>query len=268
MDGVPNQGTVPTLTGADGCIHPTVFTSGVPPSDTSDPTPAKLRFFVAGSENGEGDPIQDEVTIRVNTNWFLYAFPNHTSGDGDRIIRLLLVDSGGSPAPGVLIVVDCEADDEAQLNIEDHPGVTDANGETTAIIEGNGFAIVGEDGPSGECTFRTINNEAETVVEWNSVDICDFFSPSPPQGCPSANLTVTLLGTGTVASTQPSNELECAGPGNCTATFSPFENVTLLASPTPVSWTGPACAACTGSTCTIALGAEGTNTTCTITYPP
>ena len=254
VDGIANQGQLANLTGPDGCAEATVVTAGLPTDGG-----AQLTFSL-----GE---ISDTINIRVNNNFYLYAFPSQTFGDGARLIRLRLVDSSGARVPGVLIVGECETNSPAILNIDQHPGLTDANGETTAIVDGTGFATVGGGGPDGSCTFRTINDEAETTVTWGPVDICDGFSPNPPVGCPSANLTLTLVGTGNVASIQPNSAMDCQGPGNCTATFHPFENVTLLASSPGVTWTGPACAVCTGTTCTVTLGADGTNTTCTITFP-
>jgi hypothetical protein len=266
VDGTPNQGFLGTLTGADGCARPTVVTSGVPPSDTTQPIIPKLRFFVPGSDNGEGEPIQDTVDIRVNTNWYLYAFPNITYGDGGRLITLRLVDSSGARVPGVLIVASCEADDEATLTISTHPGVTDANGETIAVVDGAGFDVPGGDGPSGSCIFRTVNDEAETEVLWRPRDICDGFSPSPPIGCDAAELRVSITGTGNVLSTMPSSIINCNGPGTCTGRFSPFANVTLQASSNLATWSGN-CSLCTGATCTVALGDDGTTTTCGVVFP-
>jgi hypothetical protein len=260
VDGVPNQGQLANLTGADGCVLARVVTSGLP--NTEDTTPT-LKFSLGA--------LEDTINIRVNNNWHLYAFPSRTSGDGARLFTLRLVDSSGNRVPGVLIVGECEAASPQFLNISTHPGLTNAQGETTAIVDAEGFDIPGGAGTGGGsdagCVFRTINNEASVEIGWGIRDICDMFSPQPPAGCDAANLTVQMTTTGSVMSTNPNTALQCLGPGSCVASFNPLETVTLSAS-APATW-GSACSVCgTGTpTCTVALGAAGSNTTCTVTIP-
>lgn len=259
VDGTPNQGRLAHPTGPDGCVTATVVTSGLPQSEESQAT---LKFSL-------GD-IEDSVDIRVNNNWYLYAFPSRTAGDGARLFTLRLVDSSGARVPGVLIVGECEATSPQFLNISTHPGTTNAQGETTTIVDAEGFDVPGgASGGGGDagCTFRTINDEASVEIVWGVRDICDLFSPAPPAGCDAANLTVQLSTAGLVTSTNPSAALQCPGPGTCTASFQPSETVTLSASAN-ATW-GVACAICgTGTpTCTVALGATGSNTTCQVSIP-
>ncbi len=255
VDGIVNQGQLANLTGPDGCADAVVVTSGLP-NDGG----ATLTFSL-----GE---ISDTINIRVNNNFYLYAFPSITRGDGARLFTLRLVNSSGQRVPNVLIVVACEAASPATLTVTQQPGLTNANGETTAIIDGNGFDVTADTGPEGSCTFRTINNDAETEVLWIARNICDGFSPNPPAGCDIATLTITVATPGiNVMSTNPNTSLNCNGPGTCVQTFNPFENVTLFTSAN-ATWVGPNCNACTGSnTCTIALGDAGSATTCTVTIP-
>ncbi len=260
VDGIVNQGQLANLTGPDGCADAVVVTSGLP-NDGG----ATLTFSL-----GE---ISDTINIRVNNNFYLYAFPSITRGDGARLFTLRLVNSSGQRVPNVLIVVSCQADSPATLTVTQQPGLTNANGETTAIIDGNGFDVPSDTGPEGSCTFRTINNDAEVEVTWIARNICDGFSPNPPIGCDSATLTISLTSLGgNVLSTNPNSSINCVGPGTCVGQFNPFQNVTLFSS-SNATWnrpgSSPNCNACgTGTnTCTIALGDDGTNTTCVVTIP-
>ena len=254
VDGVANQGELANLTGSDGCVIATVVTSGVPPAGGT----LKFNF---GS-------ISDNISIRVDNNWYLYAFPSRTSGDGSRIFTLRLVDSSSVRVPNVLIVGSCDADSPQFLNISTHPGLTNAQGETTTVIDAEGFDLVGGSGGSdASCTFRTINNEADVDIVWGTRDICDYFSPSPPTGCDSADIRVVMSTGGNVMSTNPSTALNCNGPGTCVATFNPLANIVLAASAN-ATWTG-ACAVCGAGVpmCTVALGASGSTTTCNVSIP-
>lgn len=262
VDGVSNQGQLASLTGTNGCTTAHVVTSGLPPEGGT------LKFSY---RNGD-EVIEDEITIRVDNNWHLYAFPSRTFGDGARIFTLRLVDSSNVRVPNVLIVGECEASSPQFLNISTHPGLTDVNGETTTMVDGDGFDVPGGAGGGGgggdaSCTFRTINGEAEVEITWGIRDICDLFSPNPPPGCDSATLNVTLSTPGLVTSTNPSSALQCPGPGTCTAVFLPLETVTLTASAN-ATWTD-ACSACgTGTNvCTVALGNTGSVTSCSVSIP-
>ncbi|MBL0028801.1 MAG: hypothetical protein IPO95_06955 [Rhodanobacteraceae bacterium] len=262
VDGTAGSGSLANLTGSDGCVNATVVTSGVPNSDSTDSAPPKVIFSLGA--------LKDDVTIRVNNNYYLYAFPSRTYGDGARLFTLRLVDSSGTRVPGVLIVGSCDATSPQFLNISTHPGNTNAQGETTTIVDADGFDIVGGAGGGGGdagCTFRTINNEASVEIVWGTRDICDLFSPTPPAGCPIATLTVTLGTAGSVMSTNPTGALQCVGAGSCIGTFHPLDTVTLTASGN-ATW-GMDCATCPAGTqtCSVALGADGSNTTCSVTIP-
>jgi len=216
--------------------------------------------------------LTDDVTIRVNNNWYLYSFPSRTSGDGARLFTLRLVDSSGARVPGVLIVGECTADSPQFLNITTQPGLTNAQGETTVIVDAEGFDVPGGAGGGGSgsdagCTFRTINNEASVEVLWGIRDICDLFSPTPAAGCDTANLTVQISTGGFVTSTNPTSAMQCPGPGTCVASFYPLDTVTLTATAN-ATW-GGACAVCGTGTpvCTVALGITGSNTTCSVSIP-
>ena len=262
VDGTAGSGSLANLTGSDGCVNATVVTSGVPNSDSTDSAPPKVIFSLGA--------LKDDVTIRVNNNYYLYAFPSRTYGDGARLFTLRLVDSSGTRVPGVLIVGSCDATSPQFLNISTHPGNTNAQGETTTIVDADGFDIVGGAGGGGGdagCTFRTINNEASVEIVWGTRDICDLFSPTPPAGCPIATLTVTLGTAGSVMSTNPTGALQCVGAGSCIGTFHPLDTVTMTASGN-ATW-GLACASCPAGTqtCSVALGGDGSNTTCSVTIP-
>lgn len=264
VDGVSGSGNLANLTGPDGCVTATVVTSGIPNSDTTSEIVPKVIFSL-----GE---LTDDVTIRVNNNWYLYSFPSRTSGDGARLFTLRLVDSSGARVPGVLIVGECTADSPQFLNITTQPGLTNAQGETTVIVDAEGFDVPGGAGGGGSgsdagCTFRTINNEASVEVLWGIRDICDLFSPTPAAGCDTANLTVQISTGGFVTSTNPTSAMQCPGPGTCVASFYPLDTVTLTATAN-ATW-GGACAVCGTGTpvCTVALGITGSNTTCSVSIP-
>ena len=262
VDGIANQGQLANLTGSDGCVIAHVVTSGLPNTDEgAEPT---LTFSLGGTD------LSDTIDIRVNNNWHLYAFPSHTYGDGSRLFDIRLVDSSGARVPGVLIVVACEADDPASLDVTTHPGLTEADGETSAVIEGSGFDEPNADGAEkGRCTFSTVNGEASVDITWGTRDICDLFSPGPPaEGCDTARLALTVNGPAGRRVEDATNAANvCFSPGNCTFTYAPFTNVTLQAS-APATW-GDQCSACGGpsTTCTVALGADGSATNCTVTFP-
>lgn len=172
VDGQSLAGVLTNPTGVDGCSVASVTTSGILAAPGGGQGP-RIVFNAGGAS--------DDVEIVVG-NLVLQAFPGgFFAGCGSRQIRLRLTNSSGAPVSGVQLVGSCQASG-GTLYILIPPGITDANGETTATVymclDGIGSA------GSGTCTFSTPTGTPSTVVTFQGVDICTLgFSP-PPAGCP------------------------------------------------------------------------------------
>lgn len=163
VDGVANAGVVsePTAFGS-GCTVARVSTQGV--SNDGEP----LLVFGAAGASGTV-----EFTFAAKA---LMANPSAMRASGT--ITLTLVDSAGSPLPGFQILGSCTGENGATITLTSGPGVTNANGQTTATVavtDLNGFNEAG----SGVCTFETVDGEAKAEVTFQGEDICERAGSSP-----------------------------------------------------------------------------------------
>ena len=209
VDGA-STGVVANATGSNGC------------------TTALVRATLTGTADGEinfsvsGFPPGRVMITRGGGSTQLFAIPGALGGNGGSVI-LRLVDGNGNPIPGIQVGGSCGTG--ASLTVP--PGVTNAQGETSATITAN------LNGPTttlmAECTFTASGSTA--IVRLQGVNTCNLgFSP-PPVGCPpvvvppplpSTTLTVNLQranGSAYVAETGPQVQvIGNAGGINCVST--------------------------------------------------
>lgn len=259
VDGVNTAGVTTEPTGPNGCVTVDARTVGmVPPASAGGGAGPTLTFSI-----GEADAVVSIVTGSV----LLSASPSSFTGDGGRLIELTLTDATGSPVPGVIISGICTVTGAGgTLVITTAPGVTDAQGHTTTIVTASGFAVLGSaTGPTGSCTFSA--GAAMATVAWASQDTCLLFSPQVPNGCPRARLNLTIIGVGSVLSNP--GGISCTGPtvGACNAEWTPGTPVVLQASSVPTSWGGDCAGFGSAQVGTIVMGADGSISNCTITFP-
>ncbi len=162
VDGQSVQGTVTNRTGPNGCTSATITTAGIVNSAQA----PVITFF------GVGDSAT--VTIVPPSISFLQAFPSAFYGGNGGPILLRLFDGNGRPIPGVLINGVCSGTGGAQLILSVPPGVTDANGTTTATV-----IALNLDQPqgaaSGQCVFTAAGGSPSTTVPFQGIDICQIF---------------------------------------------------------------------------------------------
>jgi hypothetical protein len=89
-------------------------------------------------------------------------------------VVLTLLNSNGTPVPGVQLVGTCTGD--PSIGLKSGPGVTGADGSTTAVIQAalNGIHA----GKTGSCTFTTSTGSPSAVVTLQGIDLC-LVSPHP-----------------------------------------------------------------------------------------
>lgn len=165
VDGQSISGVVNALTGPSGCTVATVVTAGVANLVQA---PVITFFGVGGS---------DTVTVVPPTTSILQAFPSSFFGGNGGPVLLRLINGNGEPIPGVLITGTCTADGGAQIQLVQAPGITNAQGETTARI-----TAINLDQPqtaaNGSCTFTASGGSPSVTVTLQGVNLCSiFFSP-------------------------------------------------------------------------------------------
>ena len=163
LDGISTQGTVPDVTGADGCVATSVTTTGI---DTT-ATEAKLTFNL-GTAVGS-------AAIKVDTGLILLAVPSKLGGSGGQV-KLTLETSSGTPVPGVQIIGTCTGD--VSIGIVTGPTLTDAKGISLVTITAD-LSHLNSAG-SGSCTFTTVTGSPTAVVTLLGVNQCEAnpgFSP-------------------------------------------------------------------------------------------
>lgn len=209
VDGRTAPGTVQRPTGANGCTVATVDTSGVTGGTTNNP---RVIFSAGGAS--------DDIEIVPQNAPQLIAIPDLLFSPGGRVL-LRLLDANGNPIPGVLITGVCQGGSSGGggnqppqfVTLTEPPGVTNANGETSALITAqlNGINSFG----TGTCTFSAPGGPSVTVrLQGN--DACQLVSPRPP-GCQNPTIQVTTLTVGIL----------CAGP----TASSPAQPCTALQNP-------------------------------------
>jgi hypothetical protein len=259
IDGVSTGGTTANPTGPDGCVTVVARTVGmVPPATGGGSGNGPLLTFSVGTAEAEVEIVTGSV--------LLSAAPTTFTGDGGRQVQLTLTDAEGNPVEGAIITGTCTVSGSGgSLNITVVPAPTNAQGLTFAIVTASGFNVTTGTGPTGNCVFSA--GAATTTITWASQDTCELFSPQVPTGCPSAALSLTIIGSGTVTS-NPSG-MVCIGPtvGACLSEWAPQTPITLQTSVAPTSWGGACAGFGTAQVGTIILGADNSTTTCTVTFP-
>lgn len=250
VDNIPGSGVVTHRTGSNGCTVAVVRTIGVSTAGGASGTP-RVVFSVDG--------LSDSVEIIAGGEGSLTAAPSSFRGSGGTI-TLTLRDSAGNPVPGVNINTQCQGD----VSVVTPAGVTNAQGQTTAVINGDNLNGYGETG-EGECVFTAASGE-ETTVTFTGIDLCDsnVSPPPPPELCGGTTtpIQLTVVATPTAAaapacgltvSSNPSG-ITCSAPAGggsvtCNGPFTQVQTVQLTAVGTgascpantaPISGTPPA----------------------------
>lgn len=236
VDGNGPQGSTDSATGPSGCVLAQVVTTG-------------MGTTTGGGSSGEPRVIfsaiglSDTVNIIASGNRSLTAQPGAFRGGGG-VITLTLRDAAGNPVPGVLITGECTS----PVGLSIQPGVTNAQGQTTATAIDNGLNGYGTS-EDAECTFTAASGE-ETTVTFTGIDFCESGAVSPPPppelcggtvdtfdltvnvnpmaaGNPACGLTVTSTPTGIACSAPAGNAAV-----SCVAPFNEGVAVSLTATPT------------------------------------
>lgn len=165
VDGQANEGVLTARTGPSGCTTATVTTGGVVNSVQA-PT---ITFFGVG-----GSAVVNVIPPTIS---FLQAFPSSFYGGNGGPVVLRLFNGNAEPIPGVLITGVCTAEGGAQIQLVQPPGITNAQGETTARI-----TAINLDQPqgaaSGSCVFTAAGGSPSTTVTMQGINLCSiFFSP-------------------------------------------------------------------------------------------
>lgn len=278
VDGIANGGLTATATGADGCLTAVVRTIGVSgtPGGGGDP---RVIFSNINAE----DPA--EVLITVGGGLVLTANPSAFVGTGGTV-TLTLRDASGNPIPSVAIAGSCSSGD---VSIDSGPGVTNAQGQTTAVISALNLNRFGSAG-NALCTFRTPSGELATV-SFTGINLCTLgagVSPPPPAGaCPTGAtlvLTVNAVPSATcgVTVTSAPTGITCGAAAagtqqTCTGNFASGTGITLtgvrtgpaacaVATPAPtVVFSGSCAQVGTTNSATLTLSSAQT---CTATAAP
>lgn len=231
IEGIPNSGSLPRLTGFNGCVTVQVTTQGVQ-STTGGP---QVRFSVGGT----GSNIFADVQIVVG-QLILQSSPSTFFGSGVFITSLTLLDQNGNPIVGAQLFANCTATGQAGISVGAIP-VTDGNGQTSATLGASGFNAIGS-APTGQCVFSPAAGSPTTTVRVIGVDICTLGDPTTIPGCPGfvnpGRLNVgAAVGAGSTAANgtiiSVPTGLSCAVPANtgaCSATFSGIATVQYVPS--------------------------------------
>lgn len=231
VDETRGSGFTRDRTGANGCLLATVRTLGLSDGTGGSSTPSVIFSFGSYS---------DSVNITNSGKGSLTAAPSAFRGSGGTVL-LTLRDSAGNPVSGVMINTACEGD---KVSVGTPAGVTNAQGQTTAIINDNGLNGYNTTG-SATCTFTAASGE-QAKVEFAGIDLCDAnVSPAPPPelcGGTTTPIQLTVVAVPTAAgatacgltvSSAPSG-ITCSAPGggssqSCSAPFTQGQSLQLVA---------------------------------------
>lgn len=172
LDGINGGGTVPDLTDASGCVDTTVTTTGIAASSGTGGTTGtpQLTFSAGGASKS--------APITASGGLILLANPSALGAAGGDV-KLTLLNSNGTPVPGVQLTGSCTGD--PSIGITSPPGTTDASGSTTTHITA-ALDKIGSGG-AGSCTFTTATGTPTAVVTLSGVDICSLGISPTPAGC-------------------------------------------------------------------------------------
>lgn len=256
VDGVVGSGFTEFPTGASGCTTVSINASGVVGPGTT------ITFAVGGATA--------VVTVTPPNSATLQAIPAALGGGGGTV-RLRLLDGNGNPIAGILITGVCTGGGQTPITLFQVPGVTNAQGETTAGISAQLDGI--GSGSSGSCTF-TATNGPSVVVPLQGIDLCEVqVSPLCPTQAPQRSLVVTADGVaGSGGVTGNAGGLNVIAPASQTIQVEFGTVVTLNALPAAgfqfCGWTGaPACSTAT-PTVNVPLSTASAITTCIARFRP
>ena len=192
VDGIPGSGLVANATGSGGCTVALVRTFGV----LDEATDITVTFSVNAGSCSDPTLCNAVVEIAAPANSILQAVPTVIVGDTTgTTINLTYLSSGGEPVSGIQLTGFCELDaGDGVIELESFPGVTDANGQTTATVSTAGIDSFFCGYPTGEqipvptpgvgtCTFTTGTGEptVDVAVMGRAIDISGF----SPSNCPA-----------------------------------------------------------------------------------
>ncbi len=269
IDGQSGGGVVGP-TGSNGCVTVTVQTGGIVGGDDE----PSIRFFDEYSEA--------TVEILVGEQ-ILLANPSGFYGTGGTVtLRLLAAD--GTPISGVQLAGACTGSGGAIVSLSSGPGVTNADGQTTAAISVNNLNQFGSSG-TGSCEFSTPGGEPSADVQIQGIDYCEAAPDNPncgdPEDASNGWLDLTLVRGGGVD--DDATATVSGLPGNCSlasgvgATQCNYRNLTVgtviitinLGGGTPassVNWVG-SCTPINNNQATVVLPENNTQS-CTATLVP
>jgi hypothetical protein len=165
IDGVTGASRSANATGLDGCVDIAINAS------VTGTSAGKVTFSSSGLDS-------DTVDIVGAGGRVLIAEPSAFFGGGGDV-TLTLLDGDGSPVVGVLITGSCTATGGGLASLSRIPGVTNAQGQTTAQISARmeGVNTV----PSGSCIFVAAGGSPTATVNLFGYDVCKTnFSAQPP----------------------------------------------------------------------------------------
>jgi hypothetical protein len=178
LNGIPNAGVVPIVTDSSGCVATTVTSTSITSAAS-----ATLTF----SQGGVGG-ASTTVPIAAGGDLILLATPSALGGNGGNV-ALTLLNSNGTPAPGIQLTGSCTGD--PSIGLSSGPGQTDANGNTSATIAAS-LNQVGSAG-TGSCTFTTGTGTPKVVVNLGGVDLCKTGFASSYSGCTTTALKSAIV---------------------------------------------------------------------------
>jgi len=263
LDGINGSGDVPQLTDASGCVATTVKTTGIPTTAGGTATPT-LTF--TGANTTTATPIVASGAL------VLTAIPSVLGGDGGTV-TLTLLNANGTPVPGVQLQGVCTG---ATVGLASGPGVTNAQGQTVAVITAN--LNQPNAAGTGSCVFSAPGGTPSATVTLQGIDPCKSQVSPLPTGCTATtagNTVVTMTITSNAAAsasfTSSPAGLSCslvnATTATCTATVAAGTTYNLTASipagETLQGWSGN-CVQASATTATLAIGASSTSASCTL----
>ena len=159
VDNVTGTGITATPTGSDGCLTTLVRTSGITGTDTR----AGVIF-----SSGDATVVDVKITTGANAQNVVNVSPSSLDADGGTVI-IRVTDSAGTPLPGLPIQVTCTAEGDGASLSSTIPTITDANGNSSAVITATRFTGYGFSG-KGSCKYTV--GGANAVVNVAGVDRC------------------------------------------------------------------------------------------------
>ena len=167
VDNVTGTGITATPTGSDGCLTALVRTSGITGQDTM----AGVIF-----SSGDATIVDVKITTGATAQNVVNVSPSSLGADGGTV-TIRVTDSAGTPLSGLPIQVTCTATGDGASLASTIPTITDANGNSTAVIQATRFSGFGYSG-KGSCKFTV--GGASATVNVAGVDYCTPAGGSPP----------------------------------------------------------------------------------------